>query len=274
MPAVTRRSVLAALLGTRAFAAARSPASLDRFFAPAPGAAILLDVRSRRIIAIHAADTAGKFPAPPGSTVKPFVLAALLRRGRITAADSLVCPGRLTIAGRSFHCVHPRVNAPVRIETALAYSCNCFVAHFAERFSVGELARDLQPLGFAVRAAADRDATRLQALGEQGILVTVAGMASAYRSLARAVRPEILAGLEGAVEYGTAQRAQVAGVQVAGKTGSVRTADGTRIAWFAGWLPSRAPEIVVAVMLQGHSGGSDAAPVAGKILAAYRTRRV
>jgi hypothetical protein len=32
--------------------------------------------------------------------------------------------------------------------------------------------------------------------------------------------------------------------------------------------------VVVTVMLQGHSGGSDAAPVAGRILAAYRAGRL
>ena len=76
------------------------------------------------------------------------------------------------------------------------------------------------------------------------------------------------------MEYGTAQLARVNGLSVAGKTGSVRTAEGARIAWFAGFAPSRAPDVVVAVMLQGRSGGSDAAPVAGQILAAYRAGRI
>ena len=66
------------------------------------GADILLDVRSRRLIAVHNAAVAERFLAPPGSTVKPLVLTALLRTGRLTAAESLPCPGRLTIAGRSF----------------------------------------------------------------------------------------------------------------------------------------------------------------------------
>jgi len=66
----------------------------------------------------------------------------------------------------------------------------------------------------------------------------------------------------------------VAGVRVAGKTGSSRTAAGNRIAWFAGFQPSRSPEVVVAVMLAGRSGGSDAAPVASEILEAYRKGRL
>jgi hypothetical protein len=165
----------------------------------------------------------------------------------------------------------------MRIETAIAYSCNCFVARMAERFAPFELAAELARVG-RVRRVAGRDAMRLQALGEAGILITAGELAMAYRSLAmqagRAEMEPILAGLEGAVEYGTAQRASVPGVKVAGKTGSVIAESGAPIAWFAGFLPSRAPEVVVTVMLQGHSGGSDAAPVAGRILEAYRAGRL
>jgi len=277
------RRELLATLSVCAVGRAGTTASLEPFFASREGAAILLDVGSRRPIAIHAAAVADRFLAPPGSTLKPFVLAALLRCGKLTAAESLPCPGRLTIAGRSFDCSHPHFDSPMRIETALAYSCNCFVARVAERFAPGELAGELARAGFGedrgrIRPGAGRDAVRLLALGEEGILTTAAEMAMAYRSLAvqagRAEMQTIVAGLEGAVEYGTGQRARVAGVKVAGKTGSVLTEAGAPIAWFAGFLPSRAPEVVVAVMLQGHSGGSDAAPVAGKILEAYRAGRL
>jgi cell division protein FtsI/penicillin-binding protein 2 len=51
----------------------------------------------------------------------------------------------------------------------------------------------------------------------------------------------------------------------------VRTAAGNRIAWFAGFFPSNAPRVAIAVMVAGSSGGADAAPVAGQILAAYQT---
>ena len=280
-----RRELLATLSAYAACAVgrARKTANLQPFFESREGAAILLDVRSRRPIAIHAAAVAGRFLAPPGSTLKPFVLAALLRSGKLTATESLPCPGRLTIAGRSFDCSHPRLDSPMRVETALAYSCNCFVARVAERFAPGELAGELARAGFGeasgrIRPVSSRDAVRLQALGEEGILIAAAELAMAYRSQAlqagRAEIQPIVAGLEGAVEYGTGQRAQVPGVKVAGKTGSVRTESGAPIAWFAGFLPSRAPEVVVAVMLQGHSGGSDAAPVAGRILEAYRAGRL
>jgi cell division protein FtsI/penicillin-binding protein 2 len=184
------------------------------------------------------------------------------------------------------------VAAPIDVSTALSYSCNCFVARFAERFAPGELARALERSGLASRTglvgpreaagrihpAAGSDANRLQALGEDGILITAAGLAAAYRTLAvNAGSPglhAVVEGLEGAVEFGTAQLARVPGWKVAGKTGSATTAEGARIAWFAGFAPSRAPQVVVAVALEGRSGGADAAPIAARILEAYRAGRL
>jgi cell division protein FtsI/penicillin-binding protein 2 len=196
------------------------------------------------------------------------------------------------IGGEPFPCSHPPIGAPIRLRTALAYSCNCFVAHFAERFAPGELAAWLQRSGLASRSgllggaeaagriqpAAAGAQSQLQALGERRVTVTAAGLAMAYRGLAMGGSSPILEGLEDAVEYGTAQRAQVAGLSVAGKTGSLRTESGKLLAWFAGFAPSRAhgtlPQVVVTVMLQGRSGGADAAPVASRILAAWQAGRL
>jgi cell division protein FtsI/penicillin-binding protein 2 len=220
--------------------------------------AVVLDRRTGRVRAIRNEAVATRSPLPPGSTMKPFALAALLRAGKLRADEPWPCPGRLTIAGRQLNCSHPRMAAPMRVETALAYSCNCFVAHMAERLAPGELGRGDRVSGL--------DAIRLQALGEDGIAMTVRELAEAYRSLASTAPPSVAAGLFGAVEYGTAQRAAVGGVKVAGKTGSVRTASGMRIAWFAGWTP----EVAIAVRTQGFSGGADAAPVAAEMLRGLR----
>jgi penicillin-binding protein 2 len=144
------------------------------------------------------------------------------------------------------------------------------VAHFARRFAPGELAAQLERAGLGVSGkvdSAEREAQQLQALGEDRVLVTASGMAAAYRLLA--LNGAITEGLEDAVEFGTAQRARVAGLKVAGKTGSTQG-----IAWFAGFAPSRSPEVAVAVMLHARSGGSDAAPVGGQILQAWRAGRL
>jgi cell division protein FtsI/penicillin-binding protein 2 len=125
-----------------------------------------------------------------------------------------------------------------------------------------------------VERATGRGGQQLQAIGEGGVLVTAAAMALAYRRLALSMPEAIRDGLRGAVEFGTAQRARVAGVSVAGKTGSVRMPDGSMFAWFCGFASSPAPTAVVAVVLAGQSGGADAAPVAARILEAHFAGRL
>lgn len=60
-------------------------------------------------------------------------------------------------------------------------------------------------------------------------------------------------------------------VRVAGKTGSAQVAPGRDThAWFAAFAPAEAPEVAVAVLVEyGGGGGSVAAPVACRVLAAY-----
>lgn len=285
---MTRRDAAALLMGVGTSALAASPARLDRIVGDIPGAALLVDARTRRPVAAHGADLAGGLLAPPGSAIKPFAIEALLRGGKLAAGEVFACPGTLTIGGRAFNCSHPPVAAPIEARTALAYSCNCFVAHFAERFAPGELAAHLVRCGLASRTgwlgdsegsgrierASGLDARQLQAIGEGGVLVTAAEMALAYRRLAVSAPDMVRAGLEGAVEYGTARNARVAGVSVAGKTGSVRAPDGAMLAWFCGFAPSRNASAVVAIVLQGRSGGGDAAPVAARIFEAYFAGRL
>ena len=204
--------------------------------------------------------------ARPGSTIKPFSLLALLEAGKVTAKDAYVCPRKLTIAGRDFTCVHPEVPQAMNVSRAIAYSCNCAVAHFAQRFQRDELAAALVRAGFtSVRRNLSSAANQLQALGEDGMNVTALELLSVYRRLALRVKEAKLApiveGLEGAVDFGSAQGAQIENVRVAGKTGSAFP-----WAWFAGFAPSRNPEVAVVALVEGRSGGADAAPVAGEML--------
>ncbi len=86
------------------------------------------------------------------------------------------------------------------------------------------------------------------------------------------------------VKWGTGRAAQVRGFEVCGKTGTAQiisratqsrlSAEGERRfrpnAWFVGFAPHDAAEIVVAVIVQrGGSGGSVAAPIAGRIFQEY-----
>jgi penicillin-binding protein 2 len=101
----------------------------------------------------------------------------------------------------------------------------------------------------------------------------------------------VRAALEGVVEEpgGTGARARVPGVRVAGKTGTAQVVglkhtdgvDEKQIAfefrdhaWFVGFAPAQAPEIVVAAVSEhGGHGGSAAGPIVQKVLARYFEKR-
>ncbi len=85
-------------------------------------------------------------------------------------------------------------------------------------------------------------------------------------------------------ERGTAFRARIAGVDLAGKTGTaqvghrlVRGVEAERVwyfnrdhAWFAGYSPSSAPEVAIVVLVEhGGAGGKHAAPIAFKVIRTY-----
>ncbi|ABR46565.1 Peptidoglycan glycosyltransferase [Alkaliphilus metalliredigens QYMF] len=70
------------------------------------------------------------------------------------------------------------------------------------------------------------------------------------------------------VEQGTGRNAGVQGVSVAGKTGTAENVTGKSHAWFVGFAPAEAPQIVVAVILEseGQTGGAAAAPIARDLI--------
>lgn len=89
-------------------------------------------------------------------------------------------------------------------------------------------------------------------------------------------------GMAAVVREGTGQRAGVPGVAVAGKTGSSQVVTRERLerdpdaralqphGWFVGFAPVDAPRVALAVLVEhGRSGGTSAAPLAGRILARY-----
>jgi cell division protein FtsI/penicillin-binding protein 2 len=272
-------------------------AVIAKLMAGKPGAAVVLDVSSGKIIAQSNLKIAGERVTAPGSTLKPLVLLELLQSGKVDPGQHLACHRRLTIAGRSMDCTHSPAITQLDAADAIAYSCNSYFAAVATRLTSAELAGSLERAGFASRTelvadeavgriatAADAPHQQLQALGYWGVEVTPLELVAAYRNLALhklkndlpspAAAP-VFSGLERSVQYGMAhsEAASPSGITFAGKTG---TAAGTTSAqthgFFVGYAPADKPEIVLVVYLD-HGRGADAAAIAAPIFHAYAKAR-
>jgi peptidoglycan glycosyltransferase len=75
--------------------------------------------------------------------------------------------------------------------------------------------------------------------------------------------------LQGVVESGSGSGAAIAGISVAGKTGTAQTGKPDDDSWFVGIAPAEDPKVVVAVIIEeSGSGGDAAAPKARSVLIA------
>lgn len=76
------------------------------------------------------------------------------------------------------------------------------------------------------------------------------------------------------VQNGTGKKAQIPGVQVAGKTGTAQVAEGIPDhSWFTGFAPADNPKIAISVFVKngGATGGALTAPIAAAVMKAYLT---
>ncbi|MBZ5527806.1 MAG: hypothetical protein LAN71_07900 [Acidobacteriia bacterium] len=265
----------------------------ERSLAGRRGTVVVVDVASGKIVAARGMETARRRVTSPGSTLKPFVLMALLDAGKVDVAEARICRKPLRIGSANLDCTHPEEVAELNAAEALAYSCNSYFAEVAARLTGRELAEALRRAGLDTRSGmaggeaegriavpASQEEVQLEALGYSGVEVTPLELLEAYRRLALRKRKgaeardaAVFAGLEKSVEYGMAHSAAVNGMKVAGKTG---TSPARNTRWthgfFAGYAPADFPEIAVVVYLE-QGRGMDAAAVAQPVLETYSARR-
>lgn len=123
----------------------------------------------------------------------------------------------------------------------------------------GAVSTAFRNYGFSdVAAPSSPEQAALQAIGLWGVRVNARELAAAYVQILRENNPTVKAGLQAAVEYGTAQSAALAGVPVAAKTG---TSEG-------GWIAGFTPSLAFALYVEHGNGPGDAAPIASHTLTA------
>ncbi len=254
------------------------------------GTAVVLDVRSGRVLAAHHLNVAARRLAPPGSSIKPFTLLALLESGKVDQRTALMCKRRVSIEGHKLDCSHPVTAQPLDPAAALAYSCNSYFTSVALRLTPEQLRDSLLQHGFGavsalapdgaigeVRLARSPAQEQLQAVGDWGIRVTPLELLRGYRELALLEAKHdsrltpLFDGLQQSVAYGMGHMSQPAeDIKVAGKTGTAPADEGSWThAWFAGYAPANDPQIVLVVFVENGHGGNEAASVARTIFTAF-----
>src|SRR5262249_42938702 len=248
---------------------------VDRAFGGIPGAAVVVRVHDKQVLAAHNLSFLTRRVASPGSFIKPFVLDLLLESGTVQPEQTIACRRGLTIAGHRLNCSHPPEMKMFAAEDALAFSCNSYFVTAATSLRPGELEQRYMQLGFnrpsgllpdegegRITPAKNVAERQLLAIGIEGIEITPLELAAAYLQLARInsanaspSQKTVLAGLREATDYGLAQNAKPEHLTVAGKTGTASDAGGRYThAWFAGFAPAENPEIVVVVFMERGRG--------------------
>ncbi|MFZ5632914.1 MAG: peptidoglycan D,D-transpeptidase FtsI family protein [Bacillota bacterium] len=103
-----------------------------------------------------------------------------------------------------------------------------------------------------------------------GIVIKKMAPEILYNAVSPEVAGMLAAAMEEAVKRGTGSQASIAGVRVAGKTGSAQNPHGETHAWFIGFAPVENPRIAVAVLVENAGAGAGAAaPVARELIKDY-----
>ena len=104
---------------------------------------------SRRVRADASGATALTEPYEPGSTIKPFLAAALIDRGRVSLDEVInTHNGKWNVNGRTITDVHAA--ASMSFADVIRFSSNIGIIQFAERLTPGEAYETLRDAGFGM----------------------------------------------------------------------------------------------------------------------------
>ena len=107
----------------------------------------VLAMASRRSDPRSTASTALSEPFEPGSTIKPFIAAALIARRRVRPDETVATfGGKLEVEGRTIHDTHKADRMTLR--DVISHSSNVGIVQFAERLTPREEFEALRDAGF------------------------------------------------------------------------------------------------------------------------------
>lgn len=84
----------------------------------------------------------------PGSTMKPFTVAAGLETGKLSGKETYYCSGSLNISGTSVSCANRDGHGTETVQDAMAYSCNVALMDMALAIGAEDFCRYQNIFGF------------------------------------------------------------------------------------------------------------------------------
>ena len=233
------------------------------------GAALVLDFRSRAVVARSGSAAALDERHATGSAIKPLVALLALESGAIGPDMEVLCRRQNGPLG----CSHPAALLPYRLEDALAFSCNYFFAEVGRRVGRARLEEGFRRAGLQVEvtdpALAATGAAGVRASPRQllALMMDLAAGRLWFRSEHTAL---VKSAMARAVRDGTAKAASVPGLAIAGKTGTAAWpgVPYRNSGWFVGWAPADEPRLALVVWVKTGEG-KQAAVLAGQILRGY-----
>ena len=106
-------------------------------------------------------------------------------------------------------------------------------------------------------------------LSPEGVVTSTTSPRSLGQAISAQTAEQVKEAMLGVVDHGTGVNAQVAGVQVAGKTGTAQVENGNINSFFIGFAPYDNPTLVISVCVEGQGVDVEgfAASLAGQVLA-------
>lgn len=240
---------------------------------------------------------------PPGSTFKTVTTAAALDAGVVQPDETVPCPAKITVSGRTIPNDEDFALGQVPLQTAFARSCNTSQAVISDRLEPSAMKDTAARLGLGVDfftpglttitgkvPVTEPGPARVEAaIGQGEVLASPFGMALLEASLAnggRMVLPSILDGkpatanqspeplpenvvstlrrfMEETVRSGTATGASSI-PGLGGKTGTAEVAGGPAHGWFVG----STGDLAFAVLIEGADSSGPAVTMAADFLRA------
>lgn len=91
----------------------------------------------------------------PGSTIKPFTVAAGLECGALKGNEWFTCNGVLTRGGHKIHCHGGYGHGPVDLQGSVAWSCNVAMMEIAERMGIQQFMKFQDTFNFGLKTNID-----------------------------------------------------------------------------------------------------------------------